>query len=417
MLLGFTAGCGQEGDERAFAPPAGATRQADGTPGLPLVAASPPPAEEAEPTLTAAQLVKPRGAPERFYFLNGSSLWTMAGDGEAAPVIGGDGAAVTAFSASPSGDRVATLVAQPPAGGAARVDLVVLAADGKEQRRIENIGAALTRGENQAPSSLDWSPQGDRLLVAFADGALYGIDAGGTAPPTLLGRVAGATPTAARWSPTGEQVAILTGGEEGGRLLLLPVAATPEAAQPLPASSDERSVSAVSWSPDGRALLVVERADGVGSAAGDLWQIAVADGRRRLVATAGVAAPVAQVVTIWPSPNGAAVAYTIEALEGDALRFHSLRVEELASGRPLEISVPLGSAVTDVWWTSAGLVFRAVPRDDYGAAYDGGPFELFRVDPGLEPELIFTADAPAATPEPAASPSDAATPAGDSGGA
>lgn len=404
-------GCAEDGDDREFAPDPRATGQVPiGSPGLPVVEPGlPSPEVVAAPTLSARQLLRPRGAPSRFYFLSGRSLATFEADrGEETVLVpASEDRSVVAYSPSPSGDRVAVLV-ERGAGTGAVVDLLVLDGAGQERRRIEDVGARLPGlVGGSAPRSVDWSPQGDRLLLVFGGGELASVAAEGTEEPLLLGTVAGATPTAARWSPTGESVAVLAGVEGGeGELVLLDVGGTPGPARPVVPPGSGRKVSAVSWAPDGRALLIVERpAAGGPVVAGDLWQIGVDGDGRRVVASAGAAGPAARVESVKPSPNGAAVAYTITVAEGTSSRFHSLRVKELESGRVVEVGVPAGEAVADLFWTSRGLVFRTVPSEAYGGGYAGGPFALYRVDGEGEPEQIFLATAEdVGTPAAAASP-------------
>lgn len=403
ILSMVLVGCADEGDEREFAPNPRATGPVPiGSPGLPVVGpgtSSPTGAVAPVPTLTARDLLRPRGAPSRFYFLSGRSLHTFAGEEEGAVVLvpaAGD-RSVVAYSPSPSGDRVAVLVDRG-SGTGGEVDLLVLDGEGAERRRIEDVGGQLSGVvENASPRAIDWSPQGDRLLLVFGSGELASVGAEGTDEPVLLGAVAGATPMAARWSPTGEAVAVLAGegvGSGEGDLVLLEVGATPSPAQPVVSLGSGRRVSAVSWAPDGRALLIVERpATGGPMVAGDLWQIGVDGGGRRVVASAGAAGPAARVETVRPSPTGAAVAYTIAVAEGMSSRFHSLRVKELESGRVEEVAVPGGEAVTDLFWTSRGLVFRTVPAAAYGDGYDGGPFVLYRVDGEGGPRPIVSVSA------------------------
>lgn len=418
ILIGMliaAAGCADNGDERAFAPPANATGPARfGTPGLPSSEQATPTAlATAVPTMTTAQLLRPRGAPARFYFRAGSDLWTMAADGQATPLLRPESGAVAAFSASPSGDAVAALIEEGRAGQGGS-DLVVLAANGEERWRYADVQVLLPGAADSAvATSLDWSPQGTRLLIAFSSGALVEAAADGSTAPVVLGVVPGATPTAARWSPTGEDVAVLAGrGAEDATVLLLALGATPEPARPLLETTTPRTASSLSWSPDGRAILVVDRpVDGGLATSGDLWRIEVENGQRRLVASAG-AAPAARIGLVQPSPNGGAVAYMVRVAEGGVDRFHSLWVKELASERVIEIPVPPEVAVTDIWWTSFGLIFRTVPGATASGGYDSGPFDLYRVDDGIEPRRIFSLTGDdIGTPLAVASPSAGAMPA------
>jgi hypothetical protein len=89
-------------------------------------------------------------------------------------------------------------------------------------------------------------------------------------------------------------------------------------------------------------------------------------------------------------------------------RFDSLWVRDLASNRGFPIDVPAGWSVTNTWWTDAGLMFRAVPGDQFHADYNGGPYALFQVTDGSAATKVFEfgaspAGTPAASPVPAES--------------
>jgi hypothetical protein len=79
-------------------------------------------------------------------------------------------------------------------------------------------------------------------------------------------------------------------------------------------------------------------------------------------------------------------------------------VRDLETGRAVRLALTTGQAVTDVWWTAAGLVFRTIPGE-IDTGYTGGPFSLVRA--GAEPELVTIYAAEPARP---GTPSDPATP-------
>ncbi|MDP9366216.1 MAG: hypothetical protein M3Q10_18685 [Chloroflexota bacterium] len=368
---------------------------------------------EREP-LDAAALLDTRGSPSRIFFRSGSNVWTVGADGEeprrvfAAP----PDAELIDDTASPSGDRVAVLV------GGKGATVVVLDAGGRELARVEDVGRVLG-SDGATPRLIDWSPQGDRLLVAFAPGGVVALPVDGGADPVVLFGAGEAVATGgAAWSPTGEAIAFLTpadGGESSGLYL---ARTAPEPASPTPlleTAGTDRLVENLAWSPDGRLVLfTLPAALGGANTGGDLWQIASDGSGRRVVAGAGaVGFPGAWVDAIAPAPDGDAVAYTVVVPEEDAVRFDSLWLKERsAAARALELAVPEGEGVTRLWWTSAGLLYQTVPAADFGGNVEGSSFALYQAGlPGENPVRLFAAGALApGTPDVDATPQILGTP-------
>jgi hypothetical protein len=275
---------------------------------------------------------------------------------------------------------------------------------------VEEPGAILGAGPAW---SLDWSPQGDQLLLGCADGGLVALPvAASEAPRVLLDAAAAPTPGDAAWSPTGEAVAFRSPVDGTAPPNLFVASLAPAIAPPRPlldVVAEDRAVTEFAWTADGRALLY---ADGPGpsgvAAGGDLWWIAEDGGERRLIASAGEAGPVAQVVGLRPSPDGRAVAFAYVVPGEGGPRFHSLWVVELASGRGFSIPVAPEQSVTGVWWTAAGLVYRTVPAAFFAGDARGAPFTLWVAQDATLPRPLFeVAPSGVATPVPAGTPSRA----------
>lgn len=441
-LVLVLAGCTDDTAGYQFANSPRPTRQA-ATPTVVATQPPPPPTAEVPPPRPFADLVVPRGAPDRIYFVAGPELWTVAASGSKpgrvfAPA---PGESIVASSPSPSGDRVAVLVAGPDDANSVRV----FAPDGEVVEVFEEIPnplvtavppatpagsspAAATPVAGQdlaspfpvatpvageaAPRSIDWSPQGDQLLLGYEPGGLVALPVDGEGEVRqVLPIVEAPAPEDAALSPTGEQVAFASGGDaRGGRgLYLASVEPASDRVRPLVEASPDRAVFEFSWLPDGRSLLFTEGdASAARSTNTDLWRITTDGEGRRLVASAGSAAPVADIDLFSPSPDGRAVAYTVVVPGESGAQFHSLWIRDLAAGQTYPVSVPSGIEVSNLWWTSEGLVFRTTGDGGQGApAADS--FELYRVDEAGEALLILRAMVGAATP--AATP--AAAPASD----
>jgi dipeptidyl aminopeptidase/acylaminoacyl peptidase len=215
--------------------------------------------------------------------------------------------------------------------------------------------------------------------------------------------VTAAEPATAAWSPTGEEVAFVAADDQGtpGTLFLVGVEPAPRSIEPLVDGSPGLAVFGLSWLPDGRSLLFSQGDPSTAHATNtDLWRIGLDGEGRRLVASAGSAAPVADIDLFAPSPDGRAVAYTVVVPGDSGTAFHSLWIRDLGSGRSYPIAVPADIDVSELWWTSAGLVFRTLDRESQ-EALQGGLFEIYRVTEDGEALPIVRAmvgEATAATP-------------------
>lgn len=361
--------------------------------GLPSIA-SPIAAPVATP-IDPVALLDVRGGPNRLFFRLGREVWTLrAGDGKARRVWSpAEETTLVDHAASPNGQRVAVLVAEPDGASSG---VVILDADGRELGRAEGfdrlVGAASPRAR-----SIDWSPQGDRLLVAFAPGGVVALDAEDASEPTLLyDATVVASPGGVAWSPTGEAIAFLapSGGDGPASLYVARTAPTPTPPELLfDAAGSGRSVAGLSWSPDGREVVFTLLATpGSPNTGADLWRIGVDGTERQVVAGAGaVGFPGAQIDAVAHAPDGDALAFTIVVPGEEGLRFNSLWLKERSeAARSVDLSAPAGEAIVALWWTDAGLVFQTIPEVDFAAGEEGETVALYRATvPGEAPVRLF----------------------------
>lgn len=375
-----------------------------------LPAASPVASPVATP-IDPVALLRSRGAPSRLYFRSGSELWTIGADGADPARVFRPAAdeTIAAVAASPDGDRVAALTVRDGSGDRT-ASVVVLDAAGKELSRGRAIERSVAGAEDLAVASLDWSPQGDRLLVSSPSGGLIALPAGGGEIEVVFEASAAMAPGYAAWSPTGEAIAFLApaGGEQPADLFLLSTVPSPSTPEVLvDAATSGRSVGDLAWTPDGRRLLFT--LGGAGGVA-DLWRIATDGSERRVVASAGSAVPVGRIALIAPAPDGEAVAYTVSVPVEAGQRFHSLWVRSLGSepSPPVRLSVPVGETVGELWWTDAGVVFRTEPDATPDGSTTATDFSLYRASATGAPTLLFEgSEGTLASPD--ASPSAAPT--------
>ncbi|HET7093197.1 MAG TPA: hypothetical protein VFI22_06965, partial [Thermomicrobiales bacterium] len=358
--------------------------------------------------VSAADLLQPRGAPSRIYFLRGTELWSLSlADRQARRIVApAAGQAIVAYDASPSGDRAAVALGSP--NGSAPVAAVqVVDASGRVLQRIDDLAEAL-KTKLSTPVSVDWSPQGKAILIGFRDGGIASAPIGGGPPTLLLSPAVAPRPQRAAWSPTGQEFAFLDAAGSSSLVALYRAAiaaSTPAAvAAPTvvaPAGDSAASIDGFAWLPDGGSLLFTEHGGALGSGSTDLWRAGIDGSGRQLVASAGVAAPVAQIRQFAPSTDGRSVAYAIDVPTDAGPVFNSLWVRDLESGRPMQVPMPTGLSIVRLWWTSAGLVVEATIRPRAGTpatSQAGTTVLLLASSSGRPEELLRFATHPAATP-------------------
>jgi Tol biopolymer transport system component len=210
--------------------------------------------------------------------------------------------------------------------------------------------------------SVDWSPQGDKILLLTADGALVTVAANAEETPEVLtlGESSGVV-LAPTWSPTGQQIAFLRADPETRTRSLAVYDLQSGKTTDLVGPAEGRTVVEFAWEPGGRELLFTEGSALSSAISGiDLWRIA-ADGQgRELVAAAGAAAPVARITTVTPSPDGKSVAYAVLVPGDGAPAVDSVWVRDLAGGQGIRLGLPSVRSVENIWWTSRGLAIATV---------------------------------------------------------
>ena len=380
------------------------------------IVALPSPRPAATPVAVATpasigDLLSARGAPSATFTATGTTVWAIPvnGDGEKifeAPA----GSRVLAIDAGPSARQVAVLVASHDASDQA--ELLLLDRTGRLAKRIIGFGreqATPVRSALPGVNVVDWSPQGDRILVEFADGSLFDVrTVGEGAPQRLHIPVDADRILEPAWSPTGETIAFISASRDStSRALRLYQPADGKISEIVP-SANGRFVVDFVWMPDGVSLLFTEGGELAGAVSGiDLWRIDEDGKNRSLMVSAGTVAPVARIATMRPSPDGRSVAYAALVPGQDRPRVDSVWVRDIASGVGFRIEMPSVDAVQDVWWTEQGLVIAVTAGSSAYAATT--VLVLLRVKPDGTADVLWAVPLGAATPvaTPAATPVDA----------
>jgi Tol biopolymer transport system component len=310
-------------------------------------------------------LLSARGAPSRLFFVSDGVVWSVSSAGEATRVFEpASDTEVLAVDPSPSGEEAAVLVGARGAGN--ELEVVIVDEAGGVVARFDHLGAGLATpvdGPRGARAAIDWSPQGDQVLVSPRGGAIVAVPLDGSDEPRWFDSESGETTIVApAWSPTGAEIAYIASSDEERRRTLRVIEADEGSVADVVAPPDERVVVEFAWMPDGAALLFTEGGSGGAVSGIDLWRIDAVGDNRELVASAGSVAPVAQITRVRPSPDGRAVAYAVLVPGPAGPQVDSVWVRDITSRVGFRVNLPSVAAVDDVWWTDQGLVVQVTTR-------------------------------------------------------
>lgn len=352
------AGCAEETGPQ-FANEPAPTRPATAMPAVAtpiLVHATP----VAATPVSVADLLTTRGAPSRLYLTTSDVIWTISSVGEAKVIYQSPPEErIVAIDAAPGGDRVAAVLSRDLEGTA--TDVAIIDPSGQIVTRHNDLGAALATpspdGGSPAAAAIDWSPQADRALVSFVNGAILDIPIGSDGVRTLLPPSGSAgSVVSPRWSPTGESVAYVAADSDGLARTLRVLDVNDGAVRDVVTPPKGRFVVDYAWMPDGVSLLFTEGGELGGAVTGiDLWRIDADGENRELIVSAGTVAPVARITNVEPSPDGRRVAYSVLVPGDSDPRVDSVWVRDLGSRLGFRIQVPSVAAIDDITWTDRGV--------------------------------------------------------------
>src|SRR5215216_5609691 len=157
-------------------------------------AASPPPAllptAESFATPTSfTDLLGARGAVSTVYVVSDNDVWSISSKGEATRVFSApNGSAIRDIDSSPDAQEVAILL--EPSSGEWQLSEVVLVDDaGSVVARVDaslRASATPVTRAGDGRQTIDWSPQGERLLVQFQAGDIVDIAVDAESEPAPL---------------------------------------------------------------------------------------------------------------------------------------------------------------------------------------------------------------------------------------
>lgn len=346
-------------------------------------------------------LLAVRGAVATVFIAPDNVVWSISSDGDAARLFEAPaGSAIRAIDPSPSAQQVSVLI-ETPSGGRVNAEVLVLDAQGEVVTRVSDLSAIeATPSSNAGGGSrtIDWSPQGDRVLVSSPSGEVVEfVVAGGSGPNVLNVNAEPGTVVEPKWSPTGAAIGFISEGDDG-ETRSLRIADTRDGAITAVVDPPEgRLVVDYAWMPDGVSLLFTEGGvPGSATTGIDLWRVDADGENRELVASAGTVAPVARITNLSPSPDGRSVAYAVLVPGSTGPIIDSVWVRDYESGLGFRIPMPSVAAVENIWWTDQGLVLSVVTA---GTAQGRPPTQaLLQLTPDGSIAALWAAPVAAGTP-------------------
>jgi dipeptidyl aminopeptidase/acylaminoacyl peptidase len=363
VLCASLAACAEEEIGPQFANDPAPTRPPTATP-----AAASPVAVAATPVAATpasiADLLATRGAPSRLFVATNDAIWTVSSGGEADRVFEAPpGAEIVAIDAAPGGERVAALLGTTTPEGQ-RTDVAIIDGAGEIVSRLDGLEAGLATpvpgGDGPTVATIDWSPQADRALVSFLNGATVAFPIGSNDVRTLIppdGEAGSIVDPS--WSPTGESVAFVVASEDDRTRTLRVLDVSAGTVDEVVTPPEGRFVVDYAWMPNGVSLLFTEGGELGGAVTGiDLWRVDADGENRELVVSAGTVAPVARVANVRPAPDGRSVAYSV-LVPGEAEpRIDSIWIRDLESRLGFRIQMPSITSINEITWTDRGLAIE-----------------------------------------------------------
>jgi hypothetical protein len=371
-----------------------------------VAAASPPPAllPTTAPVATPASftdLLGVRGAVSTVFVASDDDVWSISSAGEAIRLfVAPDGSTIRAIDPAPNAQEVAVLLETAADEQRTRQVVIVDAAASVVARTEVPITPLATPVAEDAEGrqTIDWSPQGDRVLAQIQTRDVVEIapDADGTPVPIDFGGATGSV-VAPAWSPTGQSIAFISESEDGETRSLNVLETRSGAVTTVVTPLAGRLVVDFAWLPDGISLLFTEGGGPGNAITGiDLWRVDANGENRALVASAGTVAPVARIANLSPSPDGRSVAYAVLVPGPSGPAVDSVWVRSLASGVGFRIPLPSVASIEDIWWTDRGLVVSVVT---HGTAQGRPPTQaLLQVKRDGSMAALWAAPVAVATP-------------------
>jgi hypothetical protein len=338
--------------ERSMTPIAGPTQVAPAVMASPVVEVSP------------ETLLRSRGTPDTLYTLSNGTLMALTvdkGEGQREGIPLPDSWRVLDFDGSPTGDRVAVLMASEK-DEALSVAFYRSTGEqiGEEQQVFMHEGVTATpdTAEAEAPYTVSWSPQGTDVLLSSST-ALERVDIDGGTERIPLGDIDGTLQRAA-WSPEGTRILLQLLEEDGSQRVYVRDLEQEKTREVKALRADGATeLRELQWLPDGSGVIFVrgQMVNGV-VLRGQVFVYPLSEEVPRLVATSGQGGPTATITDIAVAPDGDSVAYVISILDGTQWVFHSMWVRSIDGDMSYQVPVNPKGVVTQLAWIDRGIAWE-----------------------------------------------------------
>jgi hypothetical protein len=369
-----------------------------------IVEATPTPEADPEPEIPefVTEILAPGHTldpTQRVFFRNDRDLWVI--EGEDTRVALPPGTRFGPYATSTHGQRAAVvIISDHDSRSAETVHIIANDALGPPL-----TAPRFTSGPDAETSiqSLVWSRDATRIAIVYDEPLIEMLEISrpDDSPPAIVAEVR--LPDEYRrihrvdWSTTGMGISIVAAKPSGiGSLWVASLDG--ETFEVRAASLDgRRSVADAAWLPGrGRIAFLEERTDQSPADGGSMFSIAPDGSGRELLVSSGNFAPAAEIVKLFASPRGTYIAFSVNVpgRQGEDT-FHSAWILNIDSGALIQVPITLDFRVTDLWWTTEGLLWRAVHQSAEAvesiSTYAGfEPFIIGRFDPASErSEVLF----------------------------
>lgn len=377
LLLAVISACDLEDDDGD----PDSTIPVEELPGTIAVGFEPTPTPSPEPTPTPeawlqalyepGQTIQPPG---QIFFRNGPDLWLLNGDLEATPVVTNQRLGPIASAVDGSRAAIVVLTTQ---GTRSAEEIRLVEPDGTLSEPIYGPEITSGPGANPPVTRMAWSPSGDRLGLALGDGSLHIIPTDPNnseiAPVEALAPQGENAIQKLVWAPAGNALTALVINEDGEGVLYVVSADGAEQLEITP----NQSFTAVDWLPGRARMAVTETStDTANVFAGSVLTTAPDGTDRQLLLSGGEFAPVVRISLLNASPDGRWLGLIVQmpGPDGD-FQFQSLWLLDLETNFLRKVSVRRNIIVTDLWWSTAGPIWRGIIVEDReeepNETYDG----------------------------------------------
>lgn len=377
LLLALISACDLEDDDGA----AESTIPLDELPGTIAIGFEPTATPSPEPTPTpeawlqtlyeSGKTLPPAG---QIFFRNGPDLWLLDSDLTATPVLTDQ--RLGPIASASDGSRAAAVILTTQ-GTRSAEEIRLVEPDGTLSEPI--YGPEITSGPvaNPPVTRIAWSPSGDRLSLALADGSLLIIPTDPNndeiTPVQALEPQGENAIEKLVWAPAGNALAALVRDDAGAGVLYLVSADGSEQLEVTP----NQSFTAVDWLPGRARLAITETStDTANVFAGSVLTTAPDGTDRTLLLSGGEFAPIVRISLLNASPDGRWLGLIVQMPGPDGeFQFQSLWLLDLETNFLRNVSVRRNVIVTDLWWSTAGPIWRGIiieNRDEeLNETYDG----------------------------------------------